>query len=143
MNVHSVATVRHYRWAVLLAAFYLLPGLLSRAEAQQLQQPPQQNPTLVWLTTPAAMNKALTQVAALEVELAAYLPGSAQYTDAYRRIVYYKAIYRGLHQGKPIPAAIEAALAPAATLGGLEEQAFTPKAVLQALQTESIALLTN
>jgi hypothetical protein len=133
---------RRRRLAIAFFIFVLVGCTASAAGAQPLQRAPQYDPALTWLTAPNARAKLLLEVGALEAQLAASTPGSAPHTDLYRRIVFHKAIYRGLVQGQTPAAAIEAALGPAATLDGREEQAFTARAVLQTLRAEAIALLT-
>ena len=128
---------------LLLICFFGLPGLYSGLYAQQLRQAPQFDATISWVALPTAETKLLAQITTLQSQLAGDLPGSPAYIDRFRRIVYYKAVYRNLKQGQTIAQALEYAAVPAATLDGQQEASFTPKSVLLALHAEGMGLLTN
>lgn len=128
---------------LLLICFFGASVFASDLRAQQLRQAPQFDATISWVALPTAQTKLLAQINTLQTQLAGDVPGSPAYIDRFRRIVYYKAVYRDLQQGHTIPQALENAAVPAATLGGQQEASFTPKSVLQALHAEGMGLLTN
>ena len=124
----------------------VLVGLLCcgvAGRAQQLQQAPWNDPAIVWLPATQARTAVLNLLQQIEPQLADLTPGSGQYNDLLRRIVFYKSILRGIKNALPLPQAIEAALPEAASLGGLYDQSFTPETTLRALFDEALDLLTS
>lgn len=120
---------------------WLLTGLA--ANAQQIKSAPANDPTVIWLTPTQAQVQLQDKLALLQPQLSGLTPGTAPHTDLLRRIIFYKAILRAVVKEMPAAQAIEQALPDAASLGGVYEQSFTPKAILNALYAEAVDLLTT
>ena len=79
----------------------------------------------------------------MDDELGDQAPGSNEYTEVLRRIVFYKSILHGLTAGTTVLQAIDAAPLQAASLGGAYELASAPEATLRDLYEEALDLLSN
>jgi hypothetical protein len=128
-----------------LPAMWLLASVLfaGNARAQQLQLAPWNDPDIVWLTPAQAQSAVQNELGIMEPQLADLTPGDPQHTDLLRRIIWYKAILRALTGGAAVLPALESAVPEAASVGGLYEHAFTPKATLIGLFAEAVALLSD
>jgi hypothetical protein len=127
-------------WVFLVCAFCLFSNT---ASAQLVQSTAIENQNTNWLNPNAAEQVLLNEMHLLQLDLPGLTPGTTQYIDNVRRQAYYKAILVAMRGGAPISGALESSLPAAATLGGEEEGAFTPKAALRALYNETRTLLSQ
>lgn len=125
-------------WLLLLCV-----GFIARADAQQLTAPPKDNPSISWQTPATAVQNLLAEIQLLNQQIGGLVPGTPDYVAAARRVAYYKGIVRFLGQGHSVPQSLELAQSDAATLGGEQEVAYTPKTILKTLYEEALGLVTN
>lgn len=113
------------------------------ALAQQLEPAPWNDPAITWLLPVQAQAAVEGKLVLLDDELGDQAPGSNEYTEVLRRIVFYKSILHSLSGGATVLQAIDAAPLQAASLGGAYELASASEATLRDLYEEALALLSN
>lgn len=96
-----------------------------------------------WLPQNEAIAKLKSEILTLQQQFATLPINSAEYYDSLRRQIFYKAIVKAIQEGASIPAAMDASVNTAATLGGTQEVAATPKGVLRALYNQTRLLLSS
>lgn len=123
----------------------VLPGLCvaDQLHAQALSSKQQNDMNVNWKNHVEAGNILKDRISLINQQLPGLIPGTPSYTQAVRRICYYKEIVRTLDEGVILPIAMEQALPYAGTLGGEREVNFTSGAELRALYVETRSFLTN
>lgn len=139
-QIRCPKTIPLLTWLFLACAFCLFSN---KASAQLVQSAAIENQNHNWLNPNAAEQVLLNEMHLLQLDLPGLTPGTTQYIDNVRRQAYYKAILVAMRAGAPIAGALESSLPAAATLGGAEEGAFTPKPALKALYNETRTLLSQ
>lgn len=125
--------------AIFLLACVCFINTTAQAQSLQLQGPTAYN----WKSSEDATSILLAQVTVLNQQMPGLSPGTPLYDNTLRRVAYFKAIVMEIRKGASVAQALELSVPAAATLGFEKEASYTPKIILNALQTETRIMLTN